>query len=193
MKSYESKQKLAFIQHNTNRSSPAKYSILQMACENNTDIVLIQEPSVVKDRRDGNFFCISYLSFHLITLVPPQTTNTITIRPWTLTYIRKNIDLEFTLCYNLCNDPDMQIIELVDKIQRFFIINIYNEKKRLDTSSNTHPSQTTSPATQTQGLYTIDWLLLLLKLKTLTILAGDFNLHHERWNAAANPSKTYKV
>ena len=78
-----------------------------MAFENNTDIVLIQEPSVVKDRRGGNFFNISHLSFHLITPVPPQTANTITIRPRTLTYIRKNIDLEFTPRYDLCNDPDI--------------------------------------------------------------------------------------
>ena len=180
MKSYESKQKLAFIQHNANWSSPAHYSILQMAFENNTDIVLIREPSVVKDRRGGNFFCISHPSFHLITPVPPQTANTITIHPRTLTYIRQNIDLEFTPRYDLCNDPDMQIIELVDKIQRFFIINIYNEKQRPDTSSDTHLSQTTSPATQTQGLYTVDRLLLPLKLKTPTILVGDFHLHHKR-------------
>ena len=41
--------------------------------------------------------------------------------------------------------------------------------------------------------YIVDRLLLSLKVKAPTILVGDFNLHHPRWNIAADPTKISKA
>ena len=78
----------------------------------------------------------------------------------------------------------MQIIELIIEPEPFFIINVYNEKQRPLSGSDT---------TASTLVYTLNRLLLPLKLKTPTVLAGDFNLHHPRWNAAADPSKISKA
>ena len=177
-------RKLTFIQHNVNHSSPAHNAILQQAFELNTNVLLIQEPYVAQDRLQGDFICISHPSFYTVSPTPMPALNRVRERPRTLTYIRKSPHLQFSPRYDLCKDPDMQVIELIIEPEEFFIINIYNEKQR--PQSNLHPSLLTQD-------YTIDRLLLPLKLDTPVILAGDFNLHHPRWNAAANSSKISKA
>ena len=47
--------------------------------------------------------------------------------------------------------------------------------------------------TRRTPLYTVNRLLLPLKLKTPAVIAGDFNLHHPRWNAAADPAKSLRA
>ena len=71
----------------------------------------------------------------------------------------------------------MQIIELIMEPESFFIINIYNEKQRSCVDSSMTESRSDPPYTPR---YTVDRLLLPLKVKAPTILVGDFNLHHPR-------------
>ena len=76
MTSNEEKNKLTFIQHNVNRSSPAHYSLFKQAFENtSTDIILIQEPYVAYNKLQGNFICISHPSFHTVPLTPMISNN----------------------------------------------------------------------------------------------------------------------
>ena len=182
--------KLTFIQHNVNHSSPVHYTVLQQAFELNTDVLLLQEPYVAFDKLQKNFICISHPSFHTVSPIPTPAANKIPERPRTLAYIRKSTCLQFSPRYDLCEDPDMQIIEVIIEPEPFLIINVYNEKQRLP---NTPTHYTTTPIPPSNLPYTIDRLLLPLQLKTPTILAGDFNLHHPRWNAAADPSKISKA
>ena len=180
--------KLTVIQHNVNHSSPVHYAVLQQAFEYNTDVVLIQEPYVAQDKQRGDFICISHPTFHIIPSMPFQSDNRLAERPRTLAYIRKSSHLQFSPRYDLCKDSDMQIIELFLQPEPFLIINLYNEKQRpqLCSSAPVSSSLPDSP-------YTINRLLLPMRIKTPAILAGDFNLHHPRWNAAADPCKISKA
>ena len=118
--------RLAFIQHNVNHSSPAHYAVLQQAFEANTDVLLIQEPYICLDRQEGSFICISHPSFHTVSPMPIIAANRTTERPRTIAYIRKRLALQFSPRYDLCKDPDMQIIELMIQPEPFLIINVYN-------------------------------------------------------------------
>ena len=183
-------RRLTFIQHNVNRCSNAHYAVLQQAFESGTDVLLLQEPYVAQDRYKGIFIFISHPSFHTVSSQPIPITNRPAQRPRTLMYIRKSSGLQFSPRYDMCNDPDMQIVEVNIQPEPFLIINIYNERQRLHTDPTT--DSTASTASRVTP-YTVDRLLLSLKLKTPAVIAGDFNLHHPRWNAAADPSKMSKA
>ena len=164
MTSNEEKNKLTFIQHNVNRSSPAHYSLLQQAFENtSTDIILIQEPYVAYNKLQGNFICISHSSFHTAPPIPMLSNNIVSERPCTLTYIWKSSCLQFSPRYDLCQDTDMQIIELTMEPESFFIINIYNEKQRFYVDSFMTESRS-NPLYAPR--YTVDRLLLPAKTPT---------------------------
>ena len=102
-----------------------------------------------------------------------------------LAYTRKASNLAYSPRYDLFNDPDMQAIEVIG-LETFLIYNIYNEKDRLG------PNQQQQRQRQ-QRQYTIDRLLLHTQLQKPTLLAGDFNLHHPRWNSAVKPAKAIKA
>ena len=74
--------------------------------------------------------------------------------------------------------------------ESFFIINIYNEKQRSCIDSSMTESRSDPPHTPR---YIVDRLLLSLKVKAPTILVGDFNLYHPRWNTATDPTKISKA
>ena len=164
--------------------------MLQQAFESSTDVLLLQEPYVAQDRHKGIFIFISHPSFHTVSSQPIPITNRPAQRPRTLMYIRKSSGLQFSPRYDMCNDLDMQIVEVNIQLEPFLIINIYNERQRLHTDPTTDSTASTAPRVT---LYTVDRLLLSLKLGTPAVIAGDFNLHHPRWNAAADPSKISKA
>ena len=103
--------------------------------------------------------------------MPMPVANKAAVRPRALTYIRKRPQLQFSPRYDLCKDPDMQIIELIIETEPIFIINIYNEKQRLE---NGRAQSASSPLAS----YTVNRRLIQLQVKKPTVLAGDFNLHH---------------
>jgi Endonuclease-reverse transcriptase len=77
------------------------------------------------------------------------------------------------------------------------ILNIYNEKQRQPTqlTQSTQPTQPTqftqlTQPTQQSIIYTVERLLLNFRLQQPAVIAGDFNLHHNWWNAAiGNPTQ----
>src|SRR5690554_1754030 len=71
---------------------------------------------------------------------------------------------------DLCDDPDIQSLEVsTPAITPFFIINIYNEKR--------------------DNQWTLERSFSQVNIPPRTILAGDFNAHHESWNPGMHPSQ----
>ena len=114
------------------------------------------------------------------------TPSSFPIRPRVLAYIRKATNLTHTPRYDLCNDPDIQAIEIIG-LETFLVYNIYNERER------DYAPVPTQDTIQNRGDYTIDRVLLNTRLRDPAILVGDFNLHHPRWNSAAPPEGAAKA
>ena len=174
---------IRFIQHNANRCSIAHHTILHQGFERSTDIILLQEPYCPKI--NGVHIGLQHSAYHLVLPTPSDNPSNISIRPRVLAYIRKARNLNCIPRFDLCNDPDMQVIEVFG-LESFLIYNIYNERQR---DYGLVPSQDT----QSRGSYTIDRLLLNSRLQSPSVLVGDFNLHHPRWNSAATPAGATKA
>ena len=170
---------IRFVQHNANKSDIAHHTVLQQGYESTTDIILLQEPYCPKI--NGQYIGLQHPAYELIVPLANTSSSNIPIRPRVLTYVRKARKLVYIPRYDLFNDPDIQAIEIMG-IETFLLYNIYNEKER---DYGLNPNQ--GPH---QGRYTIDRLLLNTHLQLPTLLAGDFNLHHPRWNSAARPANT---
>ena len=164
------------IQHNTNRANIAHHTVLQQGYETATDFIFVQEPYCPKI--NGQYIGLQHPAYDLVIPLANTTSSNIPIRPRVLTYVRKARKLVYIPRYDLFNDPDIQAIEVIGI--ETFMYNIYNEKER---DYGLNPSQEPSV-----GRYTIDRLLLNTCLQQPTLLTGDFNLHHPRWNSAATPA-----
>ena len=202
------------IQHNVNNQDIAQQIVLQQALTTHADIVLIQEPHLLSRK---TWITTTHTAFHLITPQPSTLSDT-TVRPRVLAYVRKTCTVEFTPRYDLCNDPDMQIIEFFG-VEPFYVINVYNEKQQATTTATAlmaataatrattavnSPQRSTSLASKgidsSNGLqqpqqrrYTTQRLLQHIRPDKPAIIAGDFNLHHPRWNAAADRQKASRA
>jgi len=116
------------IQHNANRQSAAQISVLQQAFEDGTHIVLFQEPSATA----ATYHFISHPAFQRIK--PLQDfSRYIEVRPRTIAYFRKSFPYNFSLQFNLCKDPDLQLFEIYTP-EPFFLVHLYNKNR--DPSSN---------------------------------------------------------
>jgi exonuclease III len=157
--------RIRFIQVNINRQDTAYHSALQYALESKADVVLLQEPYCPKNYSTGGFIALQHSAFHTIT---PQPCNpsSISERPRVLAYIRKEAGIEFSTRYDLCSDPDAQVIEVLTSIEPFYIVNVYNERRLVEGSRH----------------YTVNRLLQHLHFDLPVIIVGDFNVHHYWWN-----------
>ncbi|KAK5989436.1 hypothetical protein PT974_05387 [Cladobotryum mycophilum] len=168
---------LKIFQHNTHRTDTVHHTALQLALEAKADIIMLQEPYCSRNKETGNWIALEHTAYNLITPQPGSSPSSIKSRPRVLSYVRKASQLEFTPRYDLFNDPDILAIEILG-IEPFLLINLYNEQ----------PQQASQQANQ-QGLHTIERSLFPIgRLKQPSILAGDFNLHHTRWNTQAKPT-----
>ena len=178
--SSRSTKRIKFIQVNLNRGDIAHQTALQLAFESKTDILLLQEPNCPKNTQLGGYIGLQHPAYHLVTPEPVSSFSSIRTRPRVFTYIRKASNLEFSPRYDLCTDPDIQVIEVVGK-ESYYIVNVYNERERIEGS--------TPDESQRLGLSTVNRRLQYLDLQKPAIIAGDFNLHHSWWNSIANPAR----
>ena len=86
-----------------------------------------------------------------------------------LTYICKASGLDFTPRYNLASNPDIQAIGITTSLEPFIVLNVYNERERLE-------SPLEGPVRL--GRYTVNRLLQFIQLDQPALIAGDFNLYH---------------
>ena len=134
--------------------------LLELAFARRTDLVLLQEPSFWCDRQN-RWFTLQHPAYEAIY----QSTTT-TTRPRTAVYVRKRASLRYKLCKEVSADGDLLVLEVFGPIERFLVLNLYNERKLLE--------DLTLPRERT-----IKRALLPLQLQgKLFLLAGDFNSYH---------------
>jgi hypothetical protein len=147
---------IRIVSHNVNQSSTV-LNTLRNTAGKTTDIILVQEANI-KDPR--------YATTHpdFVLLLPPRGACRANC---TATYIsRHNPHLQVTPRPDVCEDPDIQVLEIgTALIPPLYILNVYNEKE---------------PSSQ---LYTIPRSLAQLILPQRCIITGDLNAHHPLWNS----------
>jgi hypothetical protein len=153
---------ICIISHNVNRSTIVIDALLNSSCAT-ADIILIQEANITDPQ-----FAITNPGFTLI--IPPrgdQTSNR------TAAYItRSNAYLHMTQRTDICDDPDLQVLEVgTDLIPSFFLLNIYNQR---------------DPQTK---IYTIPHALAPVPLPPRCVITGDLNAHHGLWNSLVQEPK----
>ena len=148
---------IRILQGNVNRSSQATETILELGASEQADIILLQEPWILRSSEEGFTRSINHRSF-----IPIRPEIGKEIRPRVLAYRRQGS--EFQISIDLNNDPDIQSLIVKDKkgttIQ---ILNVYNEKN-------------------ISGEWTIERALYTLPIRKTAILAGDFNIRHPSWD-----------
>lgn len=167
---------ISFIQHNVGKRDIAFQSTLQTAFENGIDIILFQEPHCPRDynyKGENKYILLRHPAYNIVPPQPQTSFSNIRTRPRVLIYIRKEKNLSILPRYDIINDPDIQVIQIFGQ-EPFYIVNIYNEKERLEGDN--------------LGRYTIERSLFSITLDLPFILAGDFNLHHHWWNPLVNNS-----
>jgi hypothetical protein len=131
-------------------------ALLNSACKS-ADIILIQEVNITDPRYE-----VTHPNFLFVK--PPKGQRR---SNRTAGYIsRSNPFLQVTQCTDMCNNPDLQVLEVsTPLIPSFLLLNIYNEH---------HPESRT---------YTIPRALTPLTLPPRCIITGDLNAHHVLWNS----------
>lgn len=181
-----SQRRIKFIQVNLNKQDIAHQTALQLAFETNTDILLLQEPHCPRNYQLGGYIGLQHPAFHLVTPEPTASLSNIRHKPRVLAYVRKASNLDFSPKYDLCSDPDVQVIEVVGR-EAYYIVNVYNERERLEGLGLGLDSS------QALGLPTVERRLQHLQLQKPALIVGDFNLHHPWWNSTANPTRASKA
>jgi endonuclease/exonuclease/phosphatase (EEP) superfamily protein YafD len=148
-------------------------TLLELAFAKRTDLVLVQEPSVWLDSREGMWFSFPHPSY---SLVLPRLDKS----PRTAIYVRTEAAIKHKQRDDLSTDNDLLVLEILGPTERFLLLNIYNEKELAEDSTS-----------QQQGVRTVERALLRLQLIYMPFLiAGDFNSYYFLWNTAIqNPNQ----
>ena len=146
---------IKILQVNLNRNSIATESILQVAIELRIDLVLVQEPWVIKEP-ELDYSTVRSIIHPSFTQLLPLTKE---LRPRTLAYIAKGFRPEVTVIP--VEDPDILILDILEKGQKIQILNVYNEKNQLG-----------------EGLKTLERAVFPREIGLSTIVLRDFNTHY---------------
>jgi ribonuclease HI len=154
-------EELQIVQHNTAKTREKMHSCLDTAGRNGVHFILLQEPWIIGENYE---ITISHPNYYCILPTNPK------VRPRVAIYAKKVSP--YTYCYrsDLCQDPDILILDILEVNNQnpiLQIINIYNEK---------------SLENQNLG-YTIPRALVTIKPAENTLICGDFNAHHQWWNS----------
>jgi hypothetical protein len=131
-------------------------ALLNSACKS-ADIILIQEVNITDP-------CYEVTHPNFLLVKPPKGECRSNC---TAAYISQSKSfLQVTQCTDMCNDLDLQVLEVsTPLIPSFLLLNIYNEY---------YPDSCT---------YTIPHALTPLTLPPRCIITGDQNTHHVVWNS----------
>ncbi|RAL61482.1 hypothetical protein DID88_009411 [Monilinia fructigena] len=158
---------IRILQINLNRSSQATENVLQLAIELNIDLIMIQEPWIIKNGIDySNSRSIIHSNF--TQTLPRFDPN---YRPRTLLYTSKTLQATINLASDSPTDSDIQIFNCQNGNKTFQIINIYNEADQAKENG-----------------FTIERCLYNISITQETILLGDFNAHHPWWDPFSKKS-----
>lgn len=166
------KEPLTILQLNVGRGPDSHVIALSLAFTNNIDVLLIQEPYIFSNlsrqitKRHPSYECFS-----------PTDSWTINGRPRVLTYVRKNAGIQASQLRPIIEDPstlsDLLFLQISSSDgQSILTINAYNA-----------PAGSIRAGKAMKALISLPETLF----SQSTLLAGDFNLLHTRWQ----PSLTY--
>jgi len=158
---------LKILQINLNCSALATESALQYSIENKIDIIIVQEPWLVRPSQ-GLDYKNTRLVVHqgFIQLIPNTE-----LRPRTLAYIARNSNFNTSISSISPKDPDLLILDITSGNFDFQLVNIYNEADQ----------EKIGPKTLERVLYPIS-----NSLQSNLLVLGDFNLHHAWWDPLTN-------
>ena len=163
LRTTQSASKLAFLQQNVNRNSLIIQSCLQIGLEHQVDFVLFQELQN-KDAYERGIPLPSHSSYYCILPADKSICSKVAI------YTRKLFRFQAQLRSDVCSDCDLLVVDVIDikyQFETFQLINIYNEKSLKD-DCNT---------------WTVKRSLKHIIPSSHTVICGDFNAHHSRWNS----------
>jgi hypothetical protein len=144
---------ISFLQHNVGKRQEVQQTLLELAFAKRTDLVLIQEPSVWLDSREGVWFSFPHPSY---SLVLPKSDK----RPSTAIYVRTEAAIKYKQREDLSTDGDLLVLEISGPTERFLLLNIYNEKELAEDSTTQQQGvRTVERAFYTFNLYTYPFLL----------------------------------
>ncbi|KAM3454113.1 hypothetical protein NHJ6243_008975 [Beauveria neobassiana] len=143
---------LRLFQANVDKSEPAHHAALQLAYEKDYNVVLLQEPhSSYNEKRDlcrvpdhPGFLCFSPIPYW----------NSRATRPWVLTYVRKQRNIQPEQLTVLQTRDLLWVI-----VNGVTILNVYNDPQVTETIT----------------------AITKWNVPTNTIVAGDMNAHHLHW------------
>jgi ribonuclease HI len=153
---------LRILQVNLNRSPQATESALQLAIELDISIILVQEPWLIPNKDNIDYSSTRSISHPSFTQILPST---LVARPRTLAYIAREYSSLVTLAEDSPKDSDIQVLSIIEGNTIIQLVNIYNEKDQLGTST-----------------WTINRSLYTRPLDYPMVILGDFNTHHPRWD-----------
>ena len=105
------------LQYNFNRSTNVMQTIVNYAVKN-TNIVVLQESWI-----ENNIILISHSAFTKIAFAKQEN-----FKAHTMTFISKKANLKSISRYDISNDSNIQMLNILSNIENFTIFNIYNEK-----------------------------------------------------------------
>ncbi|KAI0999678.1 hypothetical protein K3495_g8518 [Podosphaera aphanis] len=154
-------EQIKIIQCNLNKSKQATESTLQLAIELGVQILAVQEPWVPYLKEGEKYQGAQSIS-HPCFIQISSTSNDNSIRPRTMLYLSKQLDLEVSILSEYPDDPDILAASFKNKKYNFNIINIYNQKNQKNENN----------------LTTIERYKNNLQVQPRSIVLGDFNEHH---------------
>jgi hypothetical protein len=110
------------LQVNLNRSAPATESALQIAVELKIDIVVVQEPWILRTSESDYSSARLILHQSFVQILP----NTV-LRPRTLVYVLRSFGLLVTIATNSTLDSNLLAIDITEGNSKIQLLNIYNE------------------------------------------------------------------
>ena len=169
LETLKSSSKLAFLQQNVNKNSLIIHSCLQIGLEHQVDFVLFQELQD-EDAYERGIQLPTHPSYYCI--LPADKS----VCPRVAIYARKLSRFQVQLRSDICSDPDLLIVDIIDtkgQFVTFQLLNIYNEKSQKDGSHS----------------WTVERSLQHITPSQHAIICGDFNAHHPRWNSTHRPER----
>lgn len=152
---------IKILQVNLNRNQIATESALQLAVELNIDLIVIQEPWLIRGPPDdfSNTRSVNHPSF---TAIFPLFNTT--QRPRVMAFISRSLKSTISINRSPTSlpDPDFLVLDATEGENIVQLINIYNEQRN--------------------DVWAVDRCLYRYPLTNHTILTGDFNLHHPWWD-----------
>jgi exonuclease III len=146
------------LQINTQRSPRVHATALQLAHENNIEVICIQEPWIGEEE---NRKTQTHPGFNIYAPVGDWNT-----RPRTMTYIKRGLGASQKMLESE-EHPDLCIVTLGTSCGPIDVINVYNAGPG---------SERTNEAVE---------LLMKYQSHGNALICGDFNLHHRYWDPNA--------